>query len=154
MYNIYIMAIRYIHKNKEGQWAISNSETGKALRNAPTQKEAIALAGSMKSTESIMIKRSSGWGTATGWDQKVANLTKSKTTIKAEHKKPAAKKETPKKTAAKKDAPKKPKAVSNDAENVNAKITKTMPGWLAFIIGLFVIYIVVATAFLIGYYAL
>lgn len=92
---------KYIQKNKDGKWAISNTKTGKTLRNATTQKEAIALAGAYKDTKKIFIKRSTGWAPATGWDKKIANVTHSPTKKKTAAKKPAAKKATPKKVVKK-----------------------------------------------------
>lgn len=71
------MAIKYISKNKDGLWKIATSKTGKAIKTFETQKEAIAYAGTIKSTESILIKRESGWTVATGWDLNVANAAKS-----------------------------------------------------------------------------
>lgn len=71
------MAIKYISKNKDGLWKIATTKTGKAIKTFNTQKEAIAYAGTIKSTESIMIKRESGWTVATGWDLNVANAAKS-----------------------------------------------------------------------------
>ncbi|MCK5867194.1 MAG: hypothetical protein KAG14_02230, partial [Mycoplasmataceae bacterium] len=91
---------KYIQKNKDGKWAISNTKTGKALRNATTQREAIALAGAYKGTIEIFIKRANGWTPATGWDNKIANVTHSATKKSADKtvaKKPIKKKPTPKK---------------------------------------------------------
>lgn len=66
------MAIKYISKNKEGVWKVSVTKTGKAIKTFETQKEAIAYAGTIKNTESILIKRETGWQLATGWDLNVA----------------------------------------------------------------------------------
>lgn len=71
------MAIKYISQNKDGEWKISTSKTGKAIKNFPTQKEAIAYAATIKDTESIMIKRSSGWTLASSWDQATISKAKS-----------------------------------------------------------------------------
>lgn len=71
-----MMAIKYISKNKDGIWKISTTKTGKAIKTFNTQKEAIAFAGTIKSTESILIKRENGWSVATGWDLNVATSAK------------------------------------------------------------------------------
>lgn len=70
------MSIKYISKNKDGLWKIATTKTGKAIKTFETQKEAIAYAGTIKSTESILIKRESGWTVATGWDLNVAKAAK------------------------------------------------------------------------------
>lgn len=66
------MAIKYISKNKDDVWKVSTTKTGKAIKTFKTQKEAIAYAGTIQNTESILIKRESGWAQATGWDLNVA----------------------------------------------------------------------------------
>lgn len=86
------MAIKYISKNKDGVWKVSVSKMGKAIKTFETQKEAIAYAGTIKNTESILIKRESGWQQATGWDLNVANEAKAveeKHTAKGKSKKEA-----------------------------------------------------------------
>lgn len=70
------MAIKYVSQNKEGLWKVSTTKTGKAIKTFNTQKEAIAYAGTIKSTESILIKRASGWTPASAWDQAVVNKAK------------------------------------------------------------------------------
>ena len=214
---------KYIQKNKDGKWAISNSKTGKSLRNTTTQKEAIALAGAYKGTDEIFIKRSSGWTTATGWDKKIANVTHSSVKKTTSTKKPDVKKPIQKiikekeekeeknikpiskskepvlksntaqdiasKSTLKKDESLKISAtkniqknatkddiiVSGETDNIVKKDFKKeskelleketsseknmssiekssgLPGWLGFLIGIAIISVVVAIAFLIGH---
>lgn len=70
------MAIKYISQNKKGDWKVSTTKTGKAVKNLPTQKEAIAYAATIKDTDAIMIKRASGWALASSWDQSTISKAK------------------------------------------------------------------------------
>ena len=70
------MAIKYIQKKKDGNWGISNSKTGKTIRNAKTEKEALAITGTYKNVEGVMILRKGTWKQATGWDMELVNVTK------------------------------------------------------------------------------
>ena len=112
------MAIKYIQKHKDGNWGISNSKTGKAIKNAKTEKEALAIAGTYKNVEGVMILRKGTWKKATGWDMELVNVTKAP-------KKAAAKKKTAAKKAPAKKAPAKKKTGKSETIVTTTTTTKT-----------------------------
>lgn len=68
--------IKYVYKNPNGDWVVSNGKTGKTLRKAKTQNSAIALAGTYKNVTHIMIKNGRSWENIHGDQVKAANSTR------------------------------------------------------------------------------
>ncbi|NQZ66209.1 MAG: DUF2188 domain-containing protein [Mycoplasmatales bacterium] len=175
------MGTKYIYKNKNEKWVISNTKTGKSIKNFDTQKEAIEYAKSLKSTNAIIVKRKSGWkqlwmiGSSEEPDMKGKEIrTKDvkKSSIKKANDKVTIKKQSSflkesndsekkgreeiffKSKKVEKDKNGNKIITYSDGES-NIEITKkSLPGWLQFLIGIIIISIVVAFSFLIGYYAL
>ena len=107
---------KYIRKNQDGKWIISNTKNGKSLRTSSTQKESIIHAWNFKDVTEVHVKRS------TGWDR--VSHPGLETLLHAE-KKPSAKTTTKKKAAAKKATVKKPVAKTTTKKKTVAKKTAT-----------------------------
>ncbi len=127
------MSIKFITKQKNGNWGVATSKTGKPTLSAKTQKEAIAKASAQKNTTEIQVKKGTTWTkapiTKTVTKKVVTTTTtttketvvKTGSTAKAK-KAPAKKKPVAKKAPAKKVvAKKKPVAKKAPAKKVVAK---------------------------------
>ena len=80
------MPVKYVSKDKNDNWKISITKSGKAIRVFATQKEAIDFVSNQKNTEGIMVKRKSGWESAFFVKKEEKNLI-SKTSISKTSKK-------------------------------------------------------------------
>ena len=76
------MAIKYISKSqRNNKWKVSATREGKSIKSFSTQREAIAYAKTLNSTEALQIKRTSRISSATYWDQKIIYLKNGKSFI-------------------------------------------------------------------------
>ena len=105
------MPIKYISKDKNNNWKVALSKSGKSTRTFRTQKEAVDFASSQKNTEGIIIKRKSGWEN-TFFVKKLPEKTLKKEPIK----------KTIAKTVAKKDTLPKERKISNK-QNTKANLS-------------------------------